>query len=513
MGALVSSKRGGRRSTDSRPRPSQRLKQRRRACRPPAKRRTCAPRARASSQRSSSFTQPMNAAGQRVDYDRRATQTYGSTICQMTQVAQQWWSAGDRTKAHNLAYNARQFAPYLENAAVDGRQYAEQAAQWAQQAQAANARLGQIVSALNQLTAGAGSGAGDADMQRARVLADAGVRRQADALGLVNQANGRRQQIASLVQTAGIPTDCLPTPISGWRGWRRRRPPSPTLSSKSTRTETWWSATGRSGRRAMPPCRTRCVAAAASLHLPSTTCSPRPRPSTPSIGPCSPRTRARSNAAPPPGRSRPLLRVEPVAARSLVGPQAVRPAPASVLRDPARAVLLLVPGVARRAEAAEPVLVALTAASPSSASAAADDSLQTRSLHGSHTRGDRVSRHCTGTRFAPASAQEGRAPAHLRGYLTTSNVPLSARRLAEMRGARAQITADPGKRCNPGATQFPGYRTSGQALHHTSMNLAGCWIPLRHACASRQPEPTQRSRPRRRAHAAKRGPPGDTRQP
>src|SRR2546427_700214 len=128
MGALVSSKRGGRRSTDSRPRPSQRLKQRRRACRPPAKRRTCAPRARASSQRSSSFTQPMNAAGQRVDYDRRATQTYGSTICQMTQVAQQWWSAGDRTKAHNLAYNARQFAPYLENAAVDGRQYAAQAA-------------------------------------------------------------------------------------------------------------------------------------------------------------------------------------------------------------------------------------------------------------------------------------------------------------------------------------------------------------------------------------------------
>ena len=149
------------------------------------------------------FTQPMNAAGQRVDYDRRATQTYGSTICQMTQAAQQWWSAGDRTKAHNLAYNARQFAPYLENAAVDGRQYAEQAAQWAQQAQAANARLGQIVSALNQLAAGAGSGAGDADMQRARVLADAGVRRQADALGLVNQANGRRQQIASLVQTAG----------------------------------------------------------------------------------------------------------------------------------------------------------------------------------------------------------------------------------------------------------------------------------------------------------------------
>src|SRR3989442_2989935 len=203
MGALVSSKRGGRRSTDSRPRPSQRLKQRRRACRPPAKRRTCAPRARASSQRSSSFTQPMNAAGQRVDYDRRATQTYGSTICQMTQVAQQWWSAGDRTKAHNLTYNARQFAPYLENAAGDGRQYAEQAAQWAQQAQAANARLGQIVSALNQLAAGAGSGAGDADMQRARVLADAGVRRQADALGLVNQANGRRQQIASLVQTAG----------------------------------------------------------------------------------------------------------------------------------------------------------------------------------------------------------------------------------------------------------------------------------------------------------------------
>src|SRR5437870_1365592 len=71
------------------------------------------------------FTQPMNAAGQRVDYDRRATQTYGSTICQMTQAAQQWWSAGDRTKAHNLAYNARQFAPYLGNAAVDGRQYAE----------------------------------------------------------------------------------------------------------------------------------------------------------------------------------------------------------------------------------------------------------------------------------------------------------------------------------------------------------------------------------------------------
>lgn len=162
------------------------------------------------------FTQPMNAAGQRVDYDRRATQTYGSTICQMTQVAQQWWSAGDRTKAHNLAYNARQFAPYLENAAVDGRQYAEQAAQWAQQAQAANARLGQIVSALNQLAAGAGSGAGDADMQRARVLADAGVRRQADALGLVNQANGRRQQIASLVQTAGGDPDGLLANADQW---------------------------------------------------------------------------------------------------------------------------------------------------------------------------------------------------------------------------------------------------------------------------------------------------------
>src|SRR2546425_10932423 len=119
----------------------------------------------------------------------------------------------------------------------------------------------------------------------------------------------------------------------------------------------------------MPPCRTRCVDAAASLHLPSTTCSPRPRPSTPSIGPCSPRTRARGNAAPPPGRSRPLLRVEPVAARSLVGPQAGRPAPASVLRDPARAVLLLVPGVARRAGGAGPGLVALTAATPPPASA------------------------------------------------------------------------------------------------------------------------------------------------
>ncbi len=128
------------------------------------------------------FTQPMNAAGQRVDYDRRATQTYGSTICQMTQVAQQWWSAGDRTKAHNLAYNARQFAPYLENAAVDGRQYAEQAAQWAQQAQAANARLGQIVSALNQLAAGA----------------------------------GRRQQIASLVQTAGGDPDGLLANADQW---------------------------------------------------------------------------------------------------------------------------------------------------------------------------------------------------------------------------------------------------------------------------------------------------------
>ena len=89
-----------------------------------------------------------------------------------------------------------------------------------------------------------------------------------------------------------------------------------------------------------------------------------------------------------------------------------------------------------------------------------------------------------------------------------SNVPSSARRLAEMRGARAQITADRGKRCNPGATKFSGSRTSGRTLHHTSMNLAGCWIPLRHACASQgksSRNPRSVAGPRRRAHAAKSG--------
>src|SRR2546427_684821 len=349
MGALVSSKRGGRRSTDSRPRPSQRLKQRRRACRPPAKRRTCAPRARASSQRSSSFTQPMNAAGQRVDYDRRATQTYGSTICQMTQVAQQWWSAGDRTKAHNLAYNARQFAPYLENAAVDGRQYAEQAAQWAQQAQAANARLGQIVSALNQLASGAGSGAGDADMQRARVLADAGVRRQADALGLVNQANGRR--------TAGGDPDGLLANADQWLA--RVAPAQAALGNavqqinpkgnvvvgnwtlvRSSDAAVQNSVRGCSGLAASPI--NDLLASAATIDA---------------------EYRALLSAYSGAQQCRTAAGAIEAAATGGTGggavtggTQAVRPAPASVLRDPARAVLLLVPGVARRAGAGGPVL-------------------------------------------------------------------------------------------------------------------------------------------------------------
>ena len=44
-----------------------------------------------------------------------------------------------------------------------------------------------------------------------------------------------------------------------------------------------------------------------------------------------------------------------------------------------------------------------------------------------------------------------------------SNVPLSPRRLAEMRGARAQIAADHGRRCNPGATEM----LTLLAEHHT----------------------------------------------
>src|SRR5205807_2207117 len=45
----------------------------------------------------------------------------------------------------------------------------------------------------------------------------------------------------------------------------------------------------------------------------------------------------------------------------------------------------------------------------------------------------------------------------------TSNVPSGARRLAEMRGARAQIAANRGKRCNPGATEM----LTLLAEHHT----------------------------------------------
>src|SRR5262249_60155479 len=41
------------------------------------------------------------------------------------------------------------------------------------------------------------------------------------------------------------------------------------------------------------------------------------------------------------------------------------------------------------------------------------------------------------------------------GSSSTSNVPSSSRRLAEMRGARVQIAANHGRKCNPGAISLP----------------------------------------------------------